>query len=57
MGAKAVIVKGGHSLKEANDNKNANFEYAQDYFLSSSDIHNVDRLCDGSMGVWLQSLR
>lgn len=70
FGVKAVLIKGGHSLKEDEQNQEA---YAQDYFLSSSPLDdgplsqpssNNDndrqkeyRLCDGTRGVWIRNKR
>ena len=50
MGARAVLIKGGHTQEDS--------PYAQDYFLSSSSLQNLPeepRNCDG--GVWLRSER
>ena len=47
MGAKAVLIKGGHTLEDS--------PYAQDYFLSSAGLPTEPRNCDG--GVWVRSLR
>ena len=70
MEAKAVLIKGGHSLTESINNINAKdttitttktTAYAQDYFLSSTEYptpsKDEERLCDGSRGVWLRSHR
>ena len=70
MEAKAVLIKGGHSLTESINNINAKdttitttktTAYAQDYFLSSTEYStpskDEERLCDGSRGVWLRSHR
>lgn len=70
MGPKAVLIKGGHSLAESNDGttlleKDAICSsYAQDYLLTDDDLASVGkpvkdkaRLCDGSRGVWLRSIR
>ena len=65
MGVKSVLIKGGHTLQEkassSKDNDSDEIcdvnEYAQDYFLSTKDVNNVDRLCDGSLGVWIRGLR
>jgi hydroxymethylpyrimidine kinase / phosphomethylpyrimidine kinase / thiamine-phosphate diphosphorylase len=52
----AVLIKGGHTLTNKEET------YAQDYFLSRRN-ENIDhddyepRLCDGHVGVWLQSRR
>lgn len=51
LGAKAVLIKGGHSVSR---------EHAQDFFLSSYDQEDMTkepRLCDGRMRVWLRSRR
>ena len=69
MGAKAVLIKGGHSLSESKDRKdnlelseeikNDTLGYAQDYFLSSEGPLTPDeeRICDGCRGVWLRATR
>lgn len=69
MGAKAVLIKGGHSLVETQDSSKQNDEvsatvyktlgYAQDYFLSSEGplTPGEERVCDGSRGVWLRANR
>lgn len=70
MGAKAVLIKGGHSLEESSlsssSDKNKSVEnlkdilgYAQDYFLSSEGplTPGKERICDGSRGVWLRATR
>ena len=64
LGARAVLVKGGHTFLQA-DGTDA---HAQDYFLSSGDGEDEKeeaassptgepRLCDGTRGVWLRSPR
>jgi len=73
LGAKAVLIKGGHSLTESrNDNDDTDtitkttaddtkYAYAEDYFLSTTESpplsQDEERLCDGSRGVWLRSHR
>ena len=70
MGAKAVLIKGGHSLAESSSQSNKNaastldinatMGYAQDFFVSSEpplDASGKERLCDGCRGVWLRSTR
>ena len=70
MGAKAVLIKGGHSLAESSipssSDKNQSVAemkhilgYAQDYFLSSEGplTPGEERICDGSRGVWLRATR
>lgn len=70
MGPKAVLIKGGHSLAETNDGTEKGDEdavslgFAQDYLLTNDDISMAGkpvkdkaRLCDGSKGVWLRSVR
>jgi hypothetical protein len=70
MGAKAVLIKGGHSLAESSSSSSSDnnrsiedlkdtLEYAQDYFLSSDDplTPGKERICDGSRGVWLRASR
>lgn len=70
FGVKAVLIKGGHSLKEDEQSQEA---YAQDYFLSSSPLDDGPlsqssshddkegekeyRLCDGTRGVWIRNKR
>lgn len=62
MGVKSVLIKGGHSLMEkqeedliAPDDVSATLGYAQDYFLSSLPSPEEPRLCDG--GVWIRTDR
>ncbi len=61
MGAKSVLIKGGHTPEtEATSPPdppatNATRGYAQDYFLSRSPP--TGRLCDGSRGVWIRGPR
>ena len=70
MGPKAVLIKGGHSLAENSDGTTqqtkdvVSADYAQDYLLTNDDMSLVGkpvkdkaRLCDGSRGVWLRSVR
>ena len=68
MGVKAVLIKGGHSLAESQDQTdkqdlpedlNASLGFAQDYFLSSEGplTPGEERICDGSRGVWLRANR
>ncbi len=68
MGTKSVLIKGGHSLAERQDEEdidlsstdvNATIGYAQDYFLSSDGplTEGEERICDGCRGVWLRSKR
>ena len=70
MGPKAVIIKGGHSLLEGNneivasDETNSSVGYAQDYLLMSAEaaeegkpVKDKARLCDGSRGVWIRNDR
>ena len=70
MGPKAVLIKGGHSLEEENNvttgrnDNEVSLDYAQDYLLTNNDLSLVGkpvkdktRLCDGSRGVWLRSIR
>ena len=70
MGPRAVIIKGGHSLLEGNNNvmeseeTNASVGYAQDYLLMSDEsaaegkpVKDKARLCDGSRGVWIRNDR
>lgn len=50
MGCAAVMIKGGHTLKDV--------KYAQDFFLSSSPLaSSEERLFENSHGVWLRSSR
>jgi hydroxymethylpyrimidine kinase/phosphomethylpyrimidine kinase/thiamine-phosphate diphosphorylase len=68
MNVKAVLIKGGHSLMEKqqqddtksttatpNADVNATLGYAQDYFLSKEPDQDEPRLCDG--GVWIRTDR
>ena len=72
MGPKAVLIKGGHSLAENGDGSTVmqtnhdavSVEYAQDYLLMNEKLSLIGkpvkdqaRLCDGSRGVWLRSVR
>ena len=47
MGARAVLIKGGHTQE--------NSTFAQDYFVSTDPLPQEPRNCDG--GVWLRSVR
>lgn len=51
MGMAAVLIKGGHTLKDV--------KYAQDYFLSSSPpkTPGEERLFEQGQGIWLRSSR
>lgn len=53
MGARAVLMKGGHSFSSSSNNK------SQDFFLSSVGPLKEDeeRLCDGCRGVWIETER
>lgn len=55
MGVKSVLIKGGHSLDEGNEDGGDSSGFAQDYFLSSipREDGGEERLCDGTRGVWL----
>jgi hydroxymethylpyrimidine kinase/phosphomethylpyrimidine kinase len=71
IGPKAVLIKGGHSLAETKDGTSTmevhdqvSNDFAQDYLLTNEDMSMVGkpvkdkpRLCDGSRGVWLRSVR
>jgi hydroxymethylpyrimidine kinase / phosphomethylpyrimidine kinase / thiamine-phosphate diphosphorylase len=65
MGARAVLIKGGHTLLSGGDGSSSNqitsASYAQDYFLSSPKYSQASskeaRLCDGERGVWIRSTR
>jgi hydroxymethylpyrimidine kinase/phosphomethylpyrimidine kinase/thiamine-phosphate diphosphorylase len=69
LGARAVLLKGGHALAEEEEGGGeegaaAGRSFAQDYFLSSAPPPGSrggggkePRLCDGSRGVWLRSTR
>lgn len=63
MGVKSVLIKGGHTLQEGNEDSNSytvnsTLGFAQDYFLSSIPRTDGDeRLCDGARGVWLCTSR
>ena len=72
MGPRAVLIKGGHSLREeqgqesaaVSDKDHVSVGYAQDYLLMSTGmaeegkpVKDRSRLCDGSRGVWLRSAR
>ena len=62
MGARAVLVKGGHVLSssDGDDSDNPTKQYAQDYFLSRGDVPEEPRLCDSTVGVggvWIESPR
>jgi thiamine-phosphate diphosphorylase len=49
MGARAVLIKGGHMGDDDGS------PFAQDYFLSSQSFPDEPRNCDG--GIWLRSTR
>jgi len=63
MGCKGVLIKGGHTLIDKNDDddtaeSNVTITYAQDYLLTSEEIPKEDRrLCDTASGIWLRTKR
>ena len=65
-GCKSVLIKGGHTLMESSSGDakasaevEATLNFAQDYLLSNEDppAAGDERLCDGSSGVWLRTVR